>query len=51
MGETIYYIKTDSLFISQDYSITNTTNKFDYFIYTYEKDGEIKNDYTNSLWN
>lgn len=49
MEETIYYI--DGLTTYTDCSLDNyDVSSFDYFIYTYEKDGEIKHDYTDSLW-
>ena len=48
MEETIYYI--DGLTTYTDYSLNNyDVSSFDYFIYTYEKDGEIKYDYIDSL--
>ena len=48
MEETIYYI--DGLTAYTDCSLDNyDVSSFDYFIYTYEKDDEIKHDYTDSL--
>lgn len=48
MEETIYYI--DGLTTYADCSLDNyNLSSFDYFIYTYEKDDEIKHDYADSL--